>query len=195
VVTLQDPSQPLYVEGYHKGSATDPDDAVYDAITDVLSNGRTSRLYRSLVRDKQIAVAAQALGGFPGDKYPNLFIVFGVPARGHSNQEVKEAIRAELTRLKNEDISDEELAMVKTRTKADVIRSMSSNGGIAGNLAEYQTRFGDWRQLFLDVEKIEKVTKADIRRVASKTFVDSNRTVGMIETAAAPSGTGKQSGR
>jgi len=85
--------------------------------------------------------------------------------------------------------------MVKTRTKADVIRSMSSNGGIAGNLAEYQTRFGDWRQLFLDVEKIEKVTKADIRRVASKTFVDSNRTVGMIETAAAPSGTGKQSGR
>ena len=85
--------------------------------------------------------------------------------------------------------------MVKTRTKADVIRSMNSNGGIAGNLAEFQTLYGDWRQLFLNVDKIEKVTKADIRRVASKTFVDSNRTVGMIETTAAPSAPGKQSGR
>ena len=195
IVKLSDPSQPLYVEGYHKGSATDPDDAVYDAIQDVLSNGRTSRLYRSLVRDKQIAVAAQALDGFPGDKYPNLFVVFGVPARGHGNDEVKDAIRAELTRLCDEDITDEELAMVKTRTKADLIRSLSNNNGIASNLAEYETRFGDWKELFRSVDQIDKVTKADIRRVASKTFVPTNRTVGMIETITAPSSSGKESGR
>ena len=54
-VTLQDPSQPFYLEGYHRPSYLDPDDAVYDAISDILSNGRTSRLYRSLVRDQQIA--------------------------------------------------------------------------------------------------------------------------------------------
>jgi len=195
VVKLSDPAQPLYMEGYHKGSATDPDDSIYDAISDVLSNGRTSRLYRSLVRDKQIAVTAQVISGFPGNKYPNLFVVFAVPSRGHGNDEVREAIRAELNRLKTDDITDEELAMVKTRTKASVIRSLSSNNGIATNLAEYQTAYGDWRELFRSVEKIEKVTKADIRRVAAKTFVDTNRTVGMIETAAAPSGSGKQSGR
>jgi predicted Zn-dependent peptidase len=194
-VKLLDPAQPIYMEGYHKGSGTDPDDPVFDAMTDVLSNGRTSRLYRSLVRDKQIAVAAQALTGFPGNKYPNLFVVFAVPARGHSNEEVRDAIRSELARLRNEDITDEELAMVKTRTKATLIRSLSNNNGIAGNLAEYQTIFGDWKELFRSVDKIDKVTKADIRRVAARTFVETNRTVGMIETAAAPSGPGKESGR
>ena len=53
-VTLQDPSQPFYLEGYHRPSYLAPDDVVYDAISDIMSNGRTSRLYRSLVRDQQI---------------------------------------------------------------------------------------------------------------------------------------------
>ncbi|MGH9866655.1 MAG: M16 family metallopeptidase [Candidatus Polarisedimenticolia bacterium] len=181
-VRLPDPSQPIYSEGYHKGSATDPDEPVFDAITDVLSNGRTSRLYRSLVRDKQIAVVAQALGGFPGNRYPGMFIVFAVPSPGHTNEEVRDAIRTELDRLKTEDISDEELAMVKSRTKAALIRGLDNNTGLAENLATYQTLFGDWREMFRTVEKIEKVTKADIRRVAAKTFVDTNRTVGMLET-------------
>jgi len=116
-----------------------------------------------------------------------MFIVFAVPSPGHTNEEVRDAIRAELERLKNEDISDDELAMVKSRTKAGLIRSLDSNTGLAQNLATYQTLFGDWREMFLAVEKIEKVTKADIRRVAAKTFVDTNRTVGMIETQTAAS--------
>jgi len=188
-VRLPDPSQPIYSEGYHKGSATDPDEPVFDAITDVLSNGRTSRLYRSLVRDKQIAVVAQALGGFPGNRYPNMFIVFGVPSPGHTNEEVRDGIRAELERLKNEDITDEELAMMKSRTKADLIRSLDNNTGIAQNLATYQTLYGDWREMFHTVDKLEKVTKADIRRVAQKTFVDTNRTVGMLETSTSAAAT------
>ena len=188
-VRLPDPSQPIYSEGYHKGSATDPDEPVFDAITDVLSNGRTSRLYRSLVRDKQIAVVAQALGGFPGNRYPNMFIVFAVPSPGHTNEEVRDGLRAELERLKTEDITDDELAMVKSRTKADLIRSLDNNTGLAQNLATYQTLYGDWREMFRSVEKIDKVTKADIRRVAQKTFVDTNRTVGMLETSTASAGT------
>jgi predicted Zn-dependent peptidase len=64
-VVLIDPAQPFYVEGYHKPEATHPDDAVYDAIGDILSNGRVSRLYRSLVRDKKIAAAAAGFNGFP----------------------------------------------------------------------------------------------------------------------------------
>ncbi len=181
-VKVFDPAQPAYLEGYHKPSATHPDEPIFDAISDVLSNGRTSRLYRSLVRDKQIAVAAQATSGFPGDKYPNLFLVFGIPTRGHTNEEVRDAIRSELERLKNEDITDEELAMVKTRARADLIRGMDSNQGLANGMAEALTTYGDWRELFLSVEKIGKVTKADIRRVAQETFIETNRTVGMIET-------------
>ncbi len=155
---------------------------MYDAISDVLSNGRTSRLYRSLVRDKEIAVNVGAFAGLPGEKYPSLYLIYALPAKGHTNEEVRDAIHAELERLKNEDITDEELAMVKTRAKADLIRGMDSNLGLANNLAEYQTFFGDWKALFESTSRIDKVTKADIRRVAARTFIETNRTVGMIET-------------
>jgi predicted Zn-dependent peptidase len=76
--------------------------------------------------------------------------------------------------------------MVKTRAKAELIRGLADNQGLAAQLATNQLRFGDWRELFRGVEKIEKVSKADIRRVAAKTFVDGNRTVATIVNDAAP---------
>jgi predicted Zn-dependent peptidase len=181
-IRIPDPAQPFYVEGYHKPAATDPESPIYQAIVDVLSNGRTSRLYRSLVRDKQIAAVAQSYPSFPGDKYPNLFLVFAVPSPGHTNEEVRDAIRAGLDRLKKEEVSAEELAMVKTRAKASLIESLNSNLGLANSLSNYQTTFGDWRELFRSVDKIDKVTQADIRRVANELFVETNRTVAMVET-------------
>ena len=81
-VTLHDPSQPFYLEGYHRPDYLDPDDAVYDAITDIMSNGRTSRMYRSLVRDKKIAAYAAGFSGLPGVKYAHLFAFYAVPFRG-----------------------------------------------------------------------------------------------------------------
>jgi predicted Zn-dependent peptidase len=56
--------------------------------------------------------------------------------------------------------------------------------GLAGDLALYQSRYGDWRELFHQVDNLEKVSKADIRRVANQTFVPTNRTVGIIQTVA-----------
>jgi predicted Zn-dependent peptidase len=94
------------------------------------------------------------------------------------------AIHAEIDRLKTQDVTDEELKMVKTRAKANLIRSLGSNSGLVQNLATYQTRYGDWRELFRSVDRIDKVTKEDIRRVANKIFVDTNRTVGIIQTRA-----------
>ena len=93
------------------------------------------------------------------------------------------AIHAEIDRLKKEDISDEELKMIKTRAKANLIRSLGSNEGLASDLSLYQARYDDWRELFRSVDRIDKVTKADIRRVANKTFTPDNRTVGIIEFA------------
>jgi predicted Zn-dependent peptidase len=193
-IVLPDPSQPVYVEGYHRPSEQSPDDAVYDALGDILSTGRTSRLYRNLIRDKQIAVAAGAFNGFPGSKYPNLLLFFAISAPGHGNEEIRDAIRAEIDRIRTEPVGDEELKMVKTRAKADLIRSLDNNGGIAEQLATYQARFGDWRQLFRSVERIDAVTKEDILRVASATFIPTNRTVGMIVTEE-PTGTEKEEGR
>ncbi|MDH3255189.1 MAG: insulinase family protein, partial [Acidobacteriota bacterium] len=86
IVRIPDPSQPIYVEGYHRPAVTHPDNDAYDALADVLSTGRTSRLYRSLVRDKKIAAQSGAFNGFPGQKYPNLMLFFGVPTPGHDNE-------------------------------------------------------------------------------------------------------------
>ena len=186
-VTLQDPSQPFYLEGYHRPSYLDPDDAVYDAISDILSNGRTSRLYRSLVRDQQIAAYAAGFSGFPGSKYAHLFAFYAVPIPGHSTDELQKAFHEQIEKLKTQDVTDDELQMFKTRTKADLIRGLASNEGLAQQLAFYQTRYGDWRELFRYLDRVDKVTKADIRRVSNQVFQDTNRTVGVIETQTASS--------
>lgn len=190
VVVLEDPAQPYYLEGYHKPAETHPDQPVYDAIDDILSSGRTSRLYRSLVRDKKLAVNVSSFSGYPGNKYPNLWAVYAIPAFGVENEKVQAAIREEIERLRTEDVTDEELAKFKTRSKARLLRSLRSNEGLAEQMAEYHNLFGDWRELFRRLDRLDQVTKADIRRVAGQTFKKSNRTVAMIVTrpqqAAAP---------
>jgi predicted Zn-dependent peptidase len=183
-VVIRDASQPVYVEGYHRTDYRNPDDATYDAINDILSNGRVSRLYRSLVRDQQIAADAEGYGSYPGDKYPGLFIFYAHPTPGHTPAEIATALHKEIEKLKTADVSDEELAMYKTRAKADLLRGLADNQGLANSLAEYQTRYGDWRELFRQLDKVDKVTKADIRRVANATFVASNRTSAWVETEA-----------
>jgi predicted Zn-dependent peptidase len=185
-VILHDASQPIYLEGYHRPDYRSKDDAVYDAIADLMSNGRTSRLYRALVRDKKIASDSAGFTGLPGNKYPHLFAFYAIPMPGHKPEEMADAIHAEIERLKNEDISDEELKMITTRAKANLLRGLANNEGLAYQLALYQSRYGDWRELFHQVENLDKVTKADIRRVANQTFVPTNRTVGIIETVSPP---------
>jgi predicted Zn-dependent peptidase len=87
-------------------------------------------------------------------------------------------------------VTDEELQMYKTRSRADLLRGLGDNEGLAQQLAEYQQRYGDWRELFRQLDKIDKVSKADIRRVANKTFVETNRTIAILQfeapKAAAP---------
>ena len=193
-VLLHEQSQPLYLEGYHRPDYRSKDDAVYDAIADLMSNGRTSRLYRSLVRDKKIAADAAGFSGLPGNKYPHLFAFYAFPLPGHTPAEMEKAIHEEIDRLKTQDISDDELKMIKTRAKAALIRGLADNEGLASQLAIYQARYGDWRELFRSVDRIDAVTKADIRRVANETFTPANRTVGIIETAPPPTAASAQGG-
>lgn len=184
-LTLREKAQPMYIEGYHRPSALHPDDAVYDAIAEILGRGRTSRLYTSLVEKQKLAVQAQVGSGLPGVKYPHLFIAFAIPARGVSNDKVAEALHAEFARMVNEDVTDEELTRFKTRAKADLIRSLDSDSGLAEQLVTYHTLTGDWRDIFTYIERAEAVTKADIRRVAAEVFKASNRTVARLENEAA----------
>ncbi len=183
-VVVREQTQPIYIEGYHRPNYQDPDDAVYDAISDIMSNGRVSRFYRSLVEKQQIAAEAAGFSPYPGEKYPSLFAFYAIPLPGHTPAEMREAIEKEIEKLKTSDVTDAELDMYKTRTRADLLRGLDDNAGLADSLAAYQTRYGDWRELFLQLDKVDKVTKADIRRVANQVFVASNRTSAEIDTDA-----------
>ncbi len=181
-VVIEDPAQPFVVVGYHKPGINHPDDAVFDAITDIMGMGRTSRLYERLVKEKRIAVAASGFQGMPGVKYPGLFLFYAVPARGHTSEENLAAIDAEIERLKSEPVSEEELEKARTRARAGLIRQLDSNPGLAQQLTFFETLTGDWRNLFTQLDRIEKVTADDIQRVARTYFTSKNRTVGMIQT-------------
>lgn len=180
-VALRLQSQRVIVMGYHKPDVNHPDNAVYDAIGSLLSQGRSSRLYRALVRDKKVATQAGGFPGFPGQKYPGLFLFFAFTAPGHANDEVEKAIDEETEKLKTELVSQEELDGVKRRARADLLRQLDSNFILAIQLSNYQALTGDWRNLFRDIEKINAVTPQDIQRVAKATFTWDNKTVGTID--------------
>lgn len=181
-VVVEDPAQPFVLIGYHKPGINHADNAVFDAITDIMGSGRTSRLYRSLVKERRLAMAASGFQGMPGQKYPGLFLFYAVPARGHTNQECEQAIYEEIGRLRNEPVTEQELQKAKTRARAALIRQLDSNSGLAQQLTFYEVLTGDWRNLFQQLEQIDRVSAEDIQRVARTYFTTKNRTVGIIET-------------
>ncbi len=178
--TLELPSQPWYIEGYHRPSINDPDHVVYGLIEGILVNGRTSRLYKDLVETQQIALDVGSINGFPGDKYPNMFVLYGMTAPGVEPDAIAIALQSQLQRLASEPVSPEELERVKTQARASLLRQLNSNAGLASLLAEYEAKTGSWRTLFTQLEAIDGVTAADIQRVAQATFVPTNRTAGKL---------------
>jgi predicted Zn-dependent peptidase len=179
-VNLKLPSQPWYMEGYHRPPLNHPDNATYEVIAALMSEGRTSRLYKSLVEEQQVALAAQGLNGFPGDKYPNLMLFYAMTAPGKTVDEVAAALQQQIERLKTEPVSEKELNRVKAHQRASLLRSLDSNLGMAQSLVEYQVKTGSWQNLFKQLEKIAAVTPADVQRVAQQTFTAQNRTIGRL---------------
>jgi|YNPBryunderm2012_1023409.scaffolds.fasta_scaffold00055_6 predicted Zn-dependent peptidase len=180
-VTLRLAAQRMVLVGYHKPDINHPDDAIYDAIGSLLSEGRSSRLYRGLVRDRKVATQVAGFPGLPGQKYPGLFIFFAMTAPGRTNQEVEKAIEEEIERLIKEPVSKQELDGVKRRARASLLRQLDDNLGLAIQLSSMQALTGDWRNLFRQLDKINAVTPEDIQRVAKATFTPTAKTVGVIE--------------
>lgn len=179
-VTLKLQTQPWYLEGYHRPAMNHPDNAIYEIIGSLLSDGRTSRLYKSLVVEKQLALAAQGFSGYPGEKYPNLMLFYAQTAPGRTVDEVAVALSKEIDRLKTESVSAEELEQVKTQARAGLLRSLDSNMGMAFSLLDYQVKTGSWRNLFKQLDAIAKVGPTDIQRVAQTTFRPENKTIGKL---------------
>ncbi len=179
-VTMKLQSQPWYIEGYHRPAVNHPDNAVYNMIASIMSNGRTSRLYQSLVEKQQIALVARGFSGYPGDKYPHLMLFYAMTAPNSNIDEVGSALQTEIEKLKTEPVSEEELERVKTQARAGLLQSLDSNMGMATALLSYEIKTGSWQNLFKELDAINAVTTEDIQRVAQETFVAENRTIGRL---------------
>lgn len=182
--TLELPSQPWYLEGYHRPGITDRDHLVYDMIDAILSGGRTSRLYKSLVEESQIALAAQSLNTFPGDRFGNMIIFYVLTGADRTLAEAQAAIAQEIERLRTEPVMAEELDRVKTQARAGLLSQLASNRGMASLLPEYEAKTGSWRNLFEDLKGIDAITAEDVMRVSQATFRRENRTIGRLIPAA-----------
>ncbi|HYP14467.1 MAG TPA: pitrilysin family protein [Bryobacteraceae bacterium] len=175
--TLASAAQPILMIGYKRPNQNHRDDVVFDVIASLLSSGRTGVLYKDLVRDKKIALAAQAGATFPSGKYPNLFVIFSVPTPGSSVAENEKAVYAAIERLKTEKVDATSLQRVKTKLRASLVRQLDSNSGLAQQLPLYETMYGDWRVMFTGFDDIDKVTAEDVQRVVREYFNESQRTV------------------
>jgi predicted Zn-dependent peptidase len=176
-VEVASPAQPMEFIAYHRPDQYHKDDPVFDVISSLLSGGRTSLMYRDMVRDKRLALSAGAESEFPGGKYPSLFFFYLVPGVGHTAEENQKELDTIIASLQKEKVDEASLARVKTRTRAGLIRQLDDNAGLAQLLAAYYANYGDWKKLFTSLDEIDKVTADDVRRVAREYFTPENRTV------------------
>lgn len=193
IAEVDSPAQPFEIIAYKRASQYDKNDPVYDLIAGILSGGRTGRLFKSLVLDSRLALAAGAEASYPGSKYPNLFIVYTVPSLGKTLPENEKALYAVLEKLKTDKVDAETLQRVKTRERAGLIRQLDSNAGLASLLTTFYANFGDWRKLFTQLDEYDKVTADDIQRVARELFRDEGKTVSYLHKPAGAAGQGPPS--
>ncbi len=171
---------------------TVPDAHVDEPALIVLSsllNGRTGRLYKSLVLEKQVAVQAGA--GVDGRKYDGSFQISGVAAPGSTPEDVEKALLEELDRIAAEPVGERELQKVKNQQLAGDFRKLESKFGLMMQLLVYEA-LGEWENINVFSDRIQAVTPEDIQRVAKKYFTETNRTVALYYTK---EGTGPPGGR
>jgi len=162
---------------YHTCGMADPDQPALDILAEILVKGRTSRLYKRMVDEMQIAVSVSA-GDF-SLKYPGLFFVFATPRAPHTTDELEAVIYEEIEKMKTEPVGDWELTKIKNQIEADFIRSLESDSGLARSIGKYETLYR-WEYINQILPTRKAVQPEDIMRVANKYFNRENRTVSVL---------------
>ncbi|HXG59257.1 MAG TPA: pitrilysin family protein [Thermoanaerobaculia bacterium] len=162
--------------------ASHPDSAALTVAAAVLSLGESSRLYQSLVYDKQIAQAAEADADLREEA--GLFIAYAVLASGRSVDEGEKALLAEIEALARKPVTSSELEKAKNQILASVLRQRETNNGKASDLGNAVIVFGDAAEVNKGLERIQAVTPADVQRVM-KTYISGGKPVILTYTAAA----------
>ncbi len=183
-ITMYEDSQPLIVMAYHAPANTHKDFTTMEVMNYILATGRSSRLYKKMVIDKKNSMVVQALGGFPGTKYPGLYLLLALPNSGHKNDTLYKDIAEELEKLKKEPVTKEELASAKLRMKVAKYKSMGSDMGLMQALLSAEMQKGSWKKAFEGIKEIEAVTAEDIQKFAKAYLTNNNRIIAKIEKKA-----------
>jgi len=171
----QDVALPAFVEGYHMPADGTPDAYPLRLAAKILSEGESSRIYRRLVYDGQIALQAQSEGNFTED--PNLFFVFAVMNAQHTPAEGEAEVEAELDRLKRESVSNEELAKAKNQILRDFILNRQSVQSRADELGYDSVILKDPELINTELERFLAVSADDIQNATRLYLVPENLTV------------------
>jgi len=173
--------------GYRIPSSLSPDDDTIDVLVQILSGGRSSRLYEALVREKQVAVQVGA--GTENSRGPRLLRISGTPAPGHTPEELEAATYAEIERLKTGPIADWEIDKARNAGRRQIVAEMTRSLQRAILLAEAALIYGDPAIVNTRFDRLAKFNAADVQRVAKAYLVPENRTVLItVPKPAAPGG-------
>lgn len=179
IVIQKDVANPYVYIAYHAPEAKNEDYYAVSLLSDILSSGNSSRLYSALVDKKQVATGVFTSYGESFD--PTLFGVYGATNKGVHEREVEKAIDEEIEKVQKEGITERELQKVKNQKLINFYNQVETINGKSNNIGTYEVFFGDYKKLFDAPAMYNKVTADDIKRVANKYLVKSNRTVGVAK--------------
>jgi zinc protease len=166
---------PAVMMGYHTPAQGTPDAYAVDMLAQVLSQGNSSRLQKSIVDEQEKALFVGAFP-FPSED-PGMALMFGIPNMGVELMDLEAAIDAEVEKVQNELISESEFQKLRNQIENDMISQNSKIEGIAESLANYFIYYGDANLINTEIDRYMKVTREDIQRVAKDFFRKDNRVV------------------
>jgi zinc protease len=169
---------PSLVMGYHVPNLREQDSYVLEIIATILSGGKSSRLYQSLVREKRLVLSVDADHSLTS-RDPSLFTLSAELLPGKEVAEVEKAFDQEVERLQKELVGKQELEKTKNQLEASFIFAQDSLFYQAMLLAQHEIVFS-WKAIDDYLPSIRKVSPEDIQRVAKKYLIPDNRTVGIL---------------
>lgn len=180
VMVQKDVATPYFAAGWHVPEARHEDYYALTLLSDILASGRSSRLYSSLVDKQQLAT--QVFTNFGESFDPTLFTIAAVTAKNKNVADLEKAVYAEIEKIKQDAVTENELQKVKNQKLMEFYGQVETINGKSNNIGTYEVFFGDYRKMFDAPAAFNKVTAADIQRVAKKYFTKSNRTVGILQS-------------
>lgn len=171
--------EPFLLMGFHKPKLPTLDDTCFDVIEDVLTGGNSARLVRALVT-QGIASSVETYNGYPGSRFDNLFVLSAAPLKGHKPKELEDVIWREIDRIKQDGMSERELARAIRSVKKSILQSLETDAGAAGLLSYYEALAGDYKYIYANLNAMEKITPAQVRECARKYLNPENAIIASL---------------